>query len=269
MVPITIVTKDRAEYLDITLRSLSGTRLPADVPVRVVDDASGKPTTAGYYETANLIQTTVEWPKTNIWYARGLGIVNQAHASGYMRGIGGRVRVTRYTKNLGVVQRSVATIRSLFRTYDAPAVIMLQDDVLFKEDWYETLTTLLHYDYGQPLGVLAGCKLNHRLKNPHNYPVLPSGITAQCLLITRPFFEAAATFFQTPPQVRTRFDDLLRQAAAHHGFWAGVTYPFICQHIGIQSLVRPNRSWNSVRSGRIGYYVDPPYAMAKEVRQFV
>ena len=48
MIPIAIVTKNRHQYLDITLRSLSATTLPNDQAIIVYDDASDDKDTIKY-----------------------------------------------------------------------------------------------------------------------------------------------------------------------------------------------------------------------------
>lgn len=270
MVPIGIVTRNRVGYLDVTLRSLTASTLPSDVPVVVFDDGSDDLTTQLYLTTNEQVSSAKSWPSHQTWRATlGLGIINDRNTPPV--GVKGLLQVDQLGKSpKGVVEGSCEAIRRLFAAYPhAPGVILLQDDVLFKEDWYSRLTTVaLEHTFSRPLGVLAGLKLNHRYKDIGNPlpPVYPSGITAQCLYISRACLKL--DMLKRPQKSKVKFDDTLRRGAAKAGLWAGVILPFVCQHFGIKSLVRPARGWSRGKNGRIGYYVQPPYVLAEGVRSF-
>ena len=273
MVPIGIVTRNRVAYLDVTLRSLSATTLPDRIPLTVFDDSSNSRTSQRYYTTNNRCQIDDHWPTGKMWRETlGLGVINN---SALPRGIKGEVQVHKLGKEpLGVVNASCEAIRQLFEANpNAPGVILLQDDVIFKADWYETLCRVAQTpeNFGeQQLGLLAGIKLNTKINWPAEpKPVLASGITAQCLYISRAGFEALGeTYFKKKHTIQKRFDDTLRRAMDNNKLWAGVIFPFVCQHFGVKSLVRPKKGWHQGAKGRVGFYVHPPYALANAVKRF-
>lgn len=272
MVPIGIVTRNRVTYLDVTLRSLSGTTLPAETPVVVYDDASNDRATQAYLRTNKLIQVPRQWPAHRTWHKTlGLGVIN-AHDA-VPRGIKGKVAVERLgNKPLGVVEASCEAIRRLGALDpDSPGVLLLQDDILLNPDWYtRMLQAVATTDFPQPLGVLAGIKINqnfdNKLKKPWP-PVFSSGITAQCLYVSRTAIETLDMFKERQTSTQ-EFDTILRKRMASNNLWAGVILPFVCQHFGVQSMVRPRRNWHRGPRGRVGHYSNPPYAMTGEVKQF-
>lgn len=269
-VPIGIVTRNRAAYLDVTLRSLSATALPAGTVVRLFDDASDDPVTQAYYSTNDhLPDATVAWPADRRWSSRGLAEVGSTGMP-RPRGIFGKLPVTVAPAPAGVVAASCRAAKTLFLEFpDAPYIFLLQDDVVFNADWFTRMTDVAdNTKLSRPLGVLAGIKLNQKLHRIAGKKVVPSGITAQCLLITRHAFDRCEEFFRVFHKSRKRFDDSLRNVVTANNLWAGCIVPFVCQHIGIKSLVRPSRRWFSAPSGRIGYYAHPPYVFSETVRKF-
>lgn len=268
MVPIGLVTRNRVAYLDVTLRSLSATKLPADVSLTIFDDASDDPVTNRYFSTTREIPVPRHWPGAQSWLQLGLGAINEHDV--VPRGLKGRVHVDCLgKKSLGVVEASCEAVRRLFAAVpDAPGVMLLQDDVVFNDDWYgRMLGMALHHSFGKPLGVLAGLKLNKRYKIKRPHKVMPSGITGQCLFISREAFDKLDMFRVTQDK-RMKFDDLLHARCKHNDLWVGVIMPFVCQHFGMRSLVRPKRQWHHNNSGRVGHYAHPPYVLAMAVREF-
>lgn len=271
-VPIGIVTRDRVSYLNTTLRSLSASVLPTGVPVYVFDDASVTTNAQRYYETDSVIPESATWPTTLDWQRAGLGFLGQDTQP--IRGIHKKVNVVRlHAESVGVVAHSCSAIRYLFQRFpQAPGVFLLQDDVVFNADWYtRMLATAEHVQQTEklPLGLLAGLKLNMVFPEVWQDNVAaPSGITAQCLYVTRAAYRNTKFFRMADTAHQRRFDDLARRSVAREGFWAGTAVPFVCQHIGVQSQVRPERTWESRPAGRIGYYAHPPYAFADAVRDF-
>ncbi len=274
MVHIGIVTQDRVPYLDVTLRSLSATKLPDDVTVTIFDDASKQATTRRYYETTKAVPVEPPWPKTRIWREElGLGIITDDPVTPV--GISNKVDVVRLSdRPLGVVNASCQAICKLFdKDPNAHGIFLLQDDVVFKDDWYlRMLAAASHVRAGgHELGMLAGIKLNQtvRFHNGQTTPVVRMGVTAQCLYVTRTAYRTLlASYFGRIHDYKMRFDDMLKRSMDGAGLWAGVTYPFVCQHIGVKSLVRPGRRWEQGTKGRVGYYVHPPYALAEKVKRF-
>lgn len=269
MVPIGIITRNRFQYLDLTLRSLSATRIPA-CEVLVFDDSSDDQETVRYLSTTESIQQTAHWPIDDAWRTDlGLEMVNQQPS--VIRGIADLVRVETLDRAcLGVVEGSRVAVRRLFeRSSQADGVILLQDDVVFNIDWYERLMTVVkEYPFPCDLGVLAGIRLSVK----YNLPVAPNSVkrskfTGQCIYVSRSFFDRVEFFGRRQHETK-RFDDLLQASAESAGFWAGVILPFVCQHVGVNSLVRPEWSWYRTPRGRIGTCSFPPYVIQGEVRSF-
>lgn len=266
--PIGILSRNRVAYLDATLRSLSATQLPDGVSVRVFDDASDDPTTLGYYNSAARTLLNYGWPADKHWISRGFAVLPNGLIPS--TGIVDKVVVERSRNSRGVVGASCDAIRRLFAATTADGVFLLQDDVLFNADWYSRMLDTVarsHEFTDKPVGVLAGIKLNTTLPVKPGQLAIPSGITAQCLYISRQAFDSVP-FFASPPNVKQRFDDLLRRSVGKAGMWGGVIYPFVCQHIGVKSLVRPHKRWTVGSTVRVGLYSIPPYAMSDEVRQW-
>ena len=271
MTPIGILTKDRVDYLDVTLKSLSATDIPDETPLVVFDDASTHFQTHEYYNTGRFLRTKPKWPK---WH-ESLGIAPVIDEAGFPRGIKGKVEVaTLADAPLGVVNGSCAAMTQLFARYPyATGVFLLQDDVIFNHDWYTRMLNIAGDSSnfsGKPLGLLAGLKLNQRLRFSGDPPkVVPSGITAQCIYIPRSAHEVMLPRYTSRThKITKKFDDTFRRAVGDAGFWAGTIYPYCCQHIGAVSLVRPNKHWNSCPKGRVGFYVDPTYSISRDVRRF-
>ena len=272
MVPIGVVTRDRVAYLDVTLRSLSATALPPDVPVIIFDDHSTEKQTRLYYATKKRITHNYKWPTGTAWKKiLGPAVVNSTYADGIQSKIS---VISLGNKPAGVVNASCHAIRVLFEKYpDAPGVILLQDDIVFKVDWYDKMLQTIANSKAfteKHVGLLAGIKLNHNLRFTEEIPIaVSSGVTAQCLYVSRKAYKILQSkYFGKHHKSSNRFDDTLRRAVSGANMWAGCIYPFVCQHIGIKSIVRPQRSWRRGKNGRIGYYVQPPYSLADEVKKF-
>lgn len=271
MVPIGIITRDRVAYLDATLRSLSATALPEGISVIVFDDGSKDASTRKYYTTQEVVTVTKPWPTNTVWKKTlGLGMLNTAPQP---TGIQNKVQVvTLGARSLGVVTASCQVVCRMFDAYpQAPGIFLLQDDIVFHANWYDRMLDTKDGRFAEkPIGLLAGIKLNKTLRpGVPPPPAVSCGVTAQCLYISRPAFDSTRkSYFERVHKTQQRFDDTLRRAVAGHGFWAGVIFPFVCQHTGIKSLVRPSRTWYRGEKGRVGYYAHPPYAMADAVSKF-
>lgn len=267
IVPIGIVTRNRAAYLDVTLRSLSATFLPSDSPLFIFDDASDCPITRQYLSTTTQQAWPLPWAETpKNWAEAGLNMLTEVPGDG--RGIADRVEVIPAIRPRGVVAASCSAVVALFERYpDAGGVFLLQDDVIFNADWYvRMIGAAWSVDR---LGVLSGMRLNR--KNRGDGPVLFCGSTAQCLYITNSFYTAAKRWFTTKRSGHTKFDDQICRQAGRYNHVAALINPFVCQHFGIVSMVRPRVNWyrgGTAKRGRIGYHSHPPYVLADTVRTF-
>lgn len=239
----------------------------------VCDDASDDPVTREYLYTDHEISTVHSWPKVRHWETAGLGFLPDNPC---LNGIKDRVQVTRISHGpVGVVNASCFAIRDMFeRSPSADGVILLQDDLVFKAHWYDRLLDAVRFQCRdpKPIGLIAGMTLN-RLRNR---PELVRGTnsvrfaTGQCYFISRQFFEHARPWFCRTDHGPMGFDFEICALAQNGGFDVQLLAPYVCQHIGVASKVRPERRFfQSERSpGRFGFAVGPPFAFAESVRSF-
>lgn len=261
-IPIGILTQDRPLYLAATLHSLSGTNLrPEDATVTVFDDGSvSRPAVLQFnYPSSERVEGFLE-------ALPGAGRFGYPLEMASLRptGIADKVRVCSLGPDrVGVVNASKLAIRHLFETSISPFVVLLQDDIIFKTNWLEVLKQAAN-EAGPSLGIMAGLNILHQTD-------LPPGVewaytlSAQCLLLTRPFFETCRTWFYEQSAMENCFDSGLCYAATSAGFSVGVVRPYVCQHIGIMSRVHPRLEWGQ---GRVGRDVAPPYAWSATLRSF-
>jgi hypothetical protein len=269
MIPIGIITRNRPEYLDVTLRSLAGAELDADQRLVVFDDASDTLSAREYLYTPRVVRIGLHPQEQECWEALGLEGVGRPT----IRGIGGRVEVIRLSSNpVGVVNASCRAICHLFASHpQASGIFLIQDDVVFKADWKQRMRDAAELALATKLpGVLAGMTLFRRPPRQNVYLTSERFVTAQCLYVPCEVFEALSGWFHQPHDSATLFDaQLCRQIHAHR-FAVRLVHPFVCQHIGVQSLVHPRQYWLlHGKSGRTGYEASPPYALAGEVPQML
>jgi hypothetical protein len=271
MVPIGILTHNRPVYLDVTLRSLSATDLPAELPVIVYDDGSDDPAARRYLDSADSFVVQHQWPRTRKWQAAQLNILED---NPLLHGIANVIEVVRVQPSAaGVVLGSCFAIRDLFRRFpNAPAVILLQDDVLLKSDWYCRLTKQLGKSlrHDRTQGLIAGMHIDTRLSRPIRATTAVQTCTAQCYLITRALYDRLQGWFERAEHERSAFDGSLCRLVRSSGFEIQLIYPYVCQHIGIVSEVRPTWGFHTSNygRGRLGRGASPPYSLARTVRVF-
>lgn len=273
--PIGVLSRNRVAYLDVTLRSLSGTILPADQPVVVFDDASDHGSALAYLYGDGPVEVPRHWPvRDRGWRNYGLDVVNRHDRTPL--GLTGKVLIHKlHREPLGVVNASCRAIRYLFDLYPtAPGVFLLQDDEVFNMDWQQRMLAAAQgATPGGPLGVLAGCRLNRptrRQDRDRGVLLVTSSVTAQCLYVTQAGYAGARDWFHAHHNRRESFDDLVCKAIRRAGRTVCLLNPFVCQHIGMVSLVRPRVGWTSRGgSGRVGLAARPPYMMADVVKNFI
>lgn|GEM_PF-2875349 len=277
MILIGILTRNRPVYLDATLRSLSATELPADAPVIVYDDASTDAKARRYLDTTDVFHVEHRWPRCAAWTAAGLDFLPDNPT---LRGIADHVQVVAVGHAAaGVTNASCFAVRDLFARYpDASNVILLQDDVVFNADWHERLTGQIGQIFarGGRQGIVAGMHLDARdirFRGAKSYrqtaPV--RFVSAQCYLIRRAFFEDQRQWFERADHERKNFDKYLCGLARGSGWEIHLVVPYVCQHIGVTSKVRPKVEFyrDERAAGRIGLGASGPYAFADEVRCFI
>jgi len=274
MIPIAIPTRNRHKYLDVTLRSLSATNLPADQVIIVFDDASDDKETMKYLHTDETVELHQSWQGGPKWHQIGLGtVVSRSRGPG----LKGRVEVIRLgdTKS-GVVNASCQAITQLYERFpadiDANGMLLIQDDVVFNDDWLgRMLAQSLTADEWEPVGMLAGACINRTNKKRESPTFVPErGITAQCNLLTPAGLFGVLPWAQKWHDVWTGFDNKLCAAVRRGGAGVYRCYPAVCQHIGIVSGVRPSWKWRRMHpKGRIDYSAKGPYPLAADVRAFL
>jgi hypothetical protein len=262
MIPIGFVTCNRHKFLDVTLRSLSATTLPADQEVIVYDDCSDDASTLTYLYTNNPVALAYEWPDFDIVR----DIESQTRGPGIER----KVHVVRFDEPLGVMRGSCKAFHDMIERYGTErGIIMCQDDLIFNEDWLARLTVPVT-PVARPVGLVAGIWLQHNLP-ARKVPQLVEhgGITAQCYYLTTAGCDAIAKFLRNPPKDKVGFDNRLCQAVRSAADVYALS-PAMGQHIGIASTVRPWVKWRTWGArGRLDWSSQPPYAMAPSVKKFV
>jgi len=271
MVPIGILTHNRHNLLDVTLRSLSASGLSEDQPLVVFDDGSDNEHTLRYLYSNDTVSTHVNFPLGDPrWQFYLSGVKSRPIATG----IKDKVQVVRMSEySLGVVNAGCGAIRHLVSMFGREnGIILLQDDVVFTEGWLQKMVDAVA---GLPpdsptAGLVTGCWLLTP-NTDRNKPISLSengGTTAQCYYITPTGLASAWHWITQQHTIRKQFDNKL-VAAIRVGTSVYRMHPPVCQHIGIDSKVRPGWKWKRFNSqGRVDYYIRGPYALADEVRTF-
>jgi hypothetical protein len=231
MIPIGILTRNRAPYLHSALKRLT------EHDVVVFDDASTYKDARRYLDTNETFKLRHKWPEYTEW--NDLDLENSPEVTG----IKDTHKVVKFEKQMGVVSASCKAITYLFE--DNPGcegVILLQDDVICFEGWYEKLTAKL--DPQKKQGIIAGMHLDYC--SPRRY------YTAQCYLITRATYEALSAWMKQDIHPWRGFDFMICSQAMAFGLSMDIVKPYVCQHIGVKSLVRPDKQYRTDDYIRMG-----------------
>lgn len=161
-VPVAIICKDRPCYLDLTLRSLSAT-LPEDIPVYLFDDHSTSPDMLRYLHTNDefsIEKTDLSGGFNRHWekYVGPLETVEK------LRGVKNKVKLITSDVNLKDIDNSLRAIRESFCDADYPFIFRIEDDVVFRESWYEEMVEIyLNWKrYDNSAGILGGMQAHPR-----------------------------------------------------------------------------------------------------------
>jgi len=154
---------------------------------------------------------------------------------------------------------------------------LLQDDVVFNANWYARLTAQAGrvFKRGGHQGLVAGMHIDGVELRTRGQMVLHNTLmrfaSAQCYLVRRPFFEEQRAWFARTDHERKNFDRNLCRLASDTGFELHLVVPYVCQHIGFKSEVRPTLSFyrDDVSLGRIGHRARPPYVIAEGIQGFL
>jgi len=299
--PIGMMTSGRVRCLDTTLRSLSATDLPADQPLMIFDDS---PATPAMTETKRYLALDEPLATEELsWHPTldkaGLFFVKTKQKP-EIAGVGSKVAAFAMSQlprpagenQAGVVAAGHFALRKLFEWWpEAEGVFLVQDDVIFVRDWYgrmlEMVAQIETSGVQPPLGLLSGLRVNRTLekdgvtdaqadaavsgKSPPLAVKLAGSGTATCLFMTRDCFIALEPWLAAPTDRRKQFDDYLAGEVRNRGFSVWLHVPYVCQHFGVDSVVRKGLPWTARGpEGRIGWHVRPDadWALADEVRWF-
>jgi hypothetical protein len=269
MTPIAMITRNRHVFLDVTLRSLSASRLPRDQVLVVFDDASDDPATVAYLYGSGDVDVRRRWPRNRHWQRAGLGIVESRESA---RGIAGKVAVVKLgDRSQGIVNASCAAARFLIENFDTSrGMILLEDDVVFSRDWAPEIVAAAGRCERKPPGAIAGMRLNVANPDRQSPTFIPhDGLTAQCYFVTPAGVAAVSPFLYARHRARKRFDDAFCRAMRRARLGVYLMYPPVCQHFGLESLVRPEWDWH-VRTprGRVDLDAVGPFVLADKIRKF-
>ena len=274
-IPIGIVTRERHQYLDLTLRSLSASDLPENQILVVYDDCSNAKHTKRYLYTDKKVDVRCELPRDDMWKAMGL---HDVYSKASSQGLKGKVAVRCVgDKPVGVMNASCRAIRRLWADHkdlvDKHGLVLIQDDVVFNPDWMSRIESAITRTRKSrpPLGMLCGMRLNTPLKGvkPNPFLIRTRGVTAQCYYLSPAGLAATSNFTSNWHKARQGFDNKMCARIRSNGTSVYLMQPAVCQHIGIVSMVRPKWAWRwKSKKGRVGYQSRGPFPLAAEVRHF-
>jgi hypothetical protein len=221
-VPIILRFRNRFLFLYLTVRSLEATGCPPDL---LIDDCSTDAATLQYVYTNREYKTLVPawWPSDSTW-TRCVGEMPTYYT---ITGIRNKYKVDRVTQHMGGTNGMYYCVRKSFETFDgAEAIILIESDVVFCENWYQKLIERWK-DCSGNVGIVSGF-------NADGY-----GFTAQLYLITRQFYDVAKddSDFTNEWWVSENMGDLRLLATCRKYAFIDILSPpsSLCQHIGYKS----------------------------------
>jgi len=261
-IPVGILTRNRPAHLDLTLRSLSASALPHEVKVTIYDDASDLWEARRYLYTSETIQAVSLYIPFKL-----VGNVPNVKTPINLHGIHGRLKIVRLESHLGVLHGSIKALRDLSQMSKAPYVCLLQDDVVFVKDWYNIMCNIvaLHRP-GILSGVTFGSPAGTQYERQEYKAIKTNFTRAQCLFIARELLECLwLEHSKVDRKQKQGFDALICNVAEKNGFDILANYPSVCQHIGVESLVRPERRFDW-KGGRYSRSIQESVVVAKKIR---
>jgi len=261
--PIGILTFNRPALLDLTLRSLCASDLPEGIRVVIYDDASNETPAIDYLYTNKAIAGISSLTPIKLGTDTPVVTLNKN-----VGGIHGSIQVSRSKSHMGVFHGSLRALYHFLKTTDAPYLCLVQDDVIFAQDWYLKMSNVAAYE--RP-GVLAGLAFGsaacRRCKLSKKGAVISSFVQASCLFLSRELLISALPKMLTIEKSRMRgFDTLICDIARQVGANILLMCPNVCQHVGVLSLVRPERSYDR-KKGRYSSCIQNLASVAGEVNR--
>lgn len=275
MVPIGIITRERLGCLAATLYSLAATDLPGPPVIYLYDDGSEDPAMRAFLYEGRSVEVPRLVPPKMARAHFGLNILREVPPT-ICLGVPAGFQLVPGNARLGVFAQSCRALRCMYEGHpDAAGYILLQDDIVFKKDWYSHLCgAAAAYAGKRPLGLLGGIRLNRKIPrrglNKRVRLTVTSYVTGQCLYFPRESVQAMLPWLisEEAGNRRHKWDDTVCKyldKTLHRD--VALLHPFCCQHIGLTSLVRPSRTWRQFgEAGRIGYYAYPPFVMGTDLQ---
>lgn len=252
----------------MTLRGLSAT-VPPIVPVYVANDGSSNHDVLRYLTTTEDVQLKgMEFPNDHPQWRRNLGYVPNHNV---VRGIAGKVNVVLRgipagTKNIGFAARLA------FDQTGASHVIKIEDDILFKKGWYQTIchSLLKHPDVGLISGFRYFWSSAATTVRDSIIEILVRGYTGGVMMaVSRVVLDRCPDMFINEITAIADNEDFWIDRTRQGGLRVAVTAASVCQHIGVvtEAKCRPYMNKDG-RIVKIDHSLFPPYEMAEEVGCF-
>jgi hypothetical protein len=257
---IVILCKERLKYLVYTWSSLMKT-LPFGYTIYVYDDGSTNEDLLEFLTTNSLFKLR---QSININCSVLEKYIGHFPVLTYSKGIANQIILRHESCSVLNTEISFKMMREVFdENPDIDFILRIEDDVVFKQDWFQTLTEKwLNWSIINP-GILCGCAIGHRLQQ--NMDIITDGHpSAQCVLIPRTFYELDKELFRGPFKFKTKADLYMDQFCRDVGLECGMLSKSVCQHIGIESEELKGHS-NDYYSKtytfdkRIDLSVEPPF----------
>lgn len=270
MIPILIRTKDRVDYLNTTLKSLTATNIQNSIII-IADDCSESDEMNKYLFTDEIIELNNKSWLNQIEEDLTQDAFNYLNLKDYddnltnvdlwnryignipyetkIRGIGNKFTTIRPSKNNGDIRGLLWTIMAgfeLFRNNDR--IIILEDDLIFNKNWFNISNYILDKELNSNVGLISvynrefdkTTSLSLNLYNEVNE------IGGVMYLIHRQFYN----FLKNKNMFNmnnincpesTGGDVFLQNFTKKHNYRILNTNDSYIQHIGIRSLCRPGR----------------------------
>ena len=266
-VPIILRTRNRAVFLDTTIKSLLATDLPEDVRIVVSDDCSDDSVAVRYLTTNDeiVLDEPYKWSESPVWI-NNVGVIPTVKT---LYGIKDKLEVVQSDKKKGVRGGIFWNINYGFERFkDSEAIIVVEADVVFHKDWYKVIVD--SYDKckcedgpnGDYLGLLSAYDRKGReitdkyrwawrsvKKLSNGNWGCGNGIGGCQYLVTREFYNRAKSSFTKfyNPELRSG-DTALQAECGVANCNIAVTVPSLIQHAGICSLAWPTKGWRHTKN---------------------
>lgn len=267
IIPIGIRTYNRPAYLDVTLRSLAATKLPAGIPIVVLDDCSDDEVAKAHLFSTDKVELPepCRWPECEEWGEFVGDLPDVTHVQGLRH----RCRVWQPSERRGVRGGIFWCVDELMRFYaDAPAVIVIEGDAVFHADWYrKALSVFRYYQHaegpnGYGIGLLSAynrkpgrpqqagselqwCSISRRENGNWG---CGDGLGGVMYLVSRRLYEVGRTAFRALYRPGARSGDTAIQAVcAEAKMSIAATATSYIQHIGVESSAWPDKGWRYAR----------------------